>query len=245
MLRSVCSVLAGVTLLSAVSALRADDQAQGLAIVTKAIKAAGGEENLAKFKAHTWTEKGTYYGMGNALPYTGKYAVQMPDKFRMEIEGFFTLVLDGDKGWTSMGGATDEMSKEQMAEQKETLYCGYVSTLLPLKDKAFHLAPVGEGKVDNRPAVIVKVTQKDRRDVMLFFDKENNLLIKTEYKAKAQEQGGQEVNQEVFLSKYKDVDGAKMPMTVVIKRDGKPYVEAENSDLKPADKLDAKLFAKP
>jgi hypothetical protein len=51
--------------------------------------------------------------------------------------------------------------------------------------------------------------------------------------------------QEVFYSNYGDVDGVKFPMKILITRDGKPYVEAENSDVKAVDKLDEKLFAKP
>jgi len=163
----------------------------------------------------------------------------------MEIENVFTLVLNGDKGWMSMGGSTEEMSKEQLAEQKETHFAGYVTTLLPLKDKAFNLAPVGEAKVGDRAAVIVKVTHEGHRDVLLFFDKENNRLVKSEYKAKAQEQGGEEVKQEVFFSDYRDVDGVKFPMKIVVTRDGKPYVEAENSEVKAVDKPDDKVFAKP
>jgi hypothetical protein len=239
------TLLAGVVVLAGARVTRADERAEAQTIIDRAIKAVGGEEKLAKFKSHTWTEKGTYHGMGTAQPYTGKYAVQWPDKFRMEIEGFFTMVLNGDKGWVSMGGATEEMSKEQLAAQKEGQFSGYVSTLLPLKDKAFRLAPVGEAKVGDRPAVIVKVTHEGHRDVLLFFDKENNRLLKSEYKAKAQEQGGQEVKQEVFYSNYGDVDGVRFPMKILITRDGKPYVEAENSDVKAVDKLDEKVFAKP
>jgi hypothetical protein len=245
MRRTVCALLAGVVVLAGADSIRADEQAEAQAIIAQAIKAVGGEEKLAKFKSHTWKETGTYHGMGTAQPYTGKYAVQWPDKFRMEIEGFFILVLNGDQGWMSMAGSTEEMSKEQLAEQKETHYAGWVSTLLPLKDKAFQLAPVGDAKVEDRPAVIVKVTQKGHRDVLLFFDKENHRLVKSEYKAKAQEQGGQEVKQEAFLSNYQDVDGVKMPMKIVIKRDGKVYVEAENSEIKAVSKLDEKVFAKP
>ena len=38
---------------TAIAASRADDQADAKAIVAKAIKAAGGEEKLTKFNAHT------------------------------------------------------------------------------------------------------------------------------------------------------------------------------------------------
>ncbi len=223
---------------------RADDQADCRAIIDKAIKAAGGEEKLSKHNAQTWNEKGTYYGMGAGVPYTGKYAVQWPGQFRMEIEGVFTIVLDGDKGWIMSAGGTMELTKEQLQEQKEEQYHGWVTTLLPLKDKAFELKPLGESKVGDRPASGVRVSRKDHRDVNLYFDKDNGLLLKRESRVKDQE-SGKEVDQVVSYLDYKEVAGMKHPTKIVMKRDGKQFVEAEVIDFKPMEKLDTSDFAKP
>ncbi len=105
--------------LTTLATSRADDQADARAIVAKAIKAAGGEEALAKFNASTFKETGTYYGMGDGLPYTGKYAVQYPHQFKMEIEGVFMIVLNGDKGWMVMNGETREMTADELNVQQE------------------------------------------------------------------------------------------------------------------------------
>src|ERR1700678_4090811 len=88
-----------LTLGLAVSASGADDAASARAIIDKAIQAGGGEEKLAQFKSQTFRETGTYYGMGKGQPYTGVYALQCPGHFRMEIEGVFTMIVAGDKGW--------------------------------------------------------------------------------------------------------------------------------------------------
>src|SRR5262249_2905732 len=150
----------------------------------KAIKAAGGEEQLAKQRAQTWSEKGTYYGEGAAQPYTGKYAIQWPDKFRMEIEGVFTLVLTGDQGWFSAAGNTQEMNKEQVAQHRELAHGGWGAGLLPLKDPGYQLSPLGESKGGHRAVVGVKVTHKGHSDVNLYFDKDTGLLRKSQYRAK-------------------------------------------------------------
>jgi hypothetical protein len=223
-------------------ALRAEEPKE---IIDKAIKAAGGEEKLAKFKAHTWSAKGTYYGAGDGMPYTAEYAVQFPDKIRVEIKNVFTLVLNGDKGWMKMGENAEEMNADQLTEQKEQQHAGYVASLLPLKDKAYTLTALGDSKVGDRPVVGVKVSSKGHRDVNLYFDKDTNLLAKGEWTVKAMEEGGKEVAQETLYSDYKDVDGAKVPMKVALNRDGKKYVESENSDVKVAEKLDDSLFGKP
>jgi hypothetical protein len=229
---------------------RADDKADAHKIIDKAIKARGGAEKLARWKAATWKGKGTVYVMGNALPYTGDWAVHSPDKYRMSLEidaggQKFTYleVYNNGKAWRSVMGTTEELDKAQAEERKERAHVDHVVHLVALKDSAFALALIGEAKVDKRPAVGVKVASKGHRDVSLFFDNESGLLVKTETKIKDEQ--GQEVNQETFYNDYKEIDGVKQPIKVTIKRDGMPYVEVENADFKPVDKLDDKLFDKP
>jgi outer membrane lipoprotein-sorting protein len=215
----------------------------GRAIVAKAIQAAGGEKNLAKLQSATWTETGTYYGMGDGLPYTGKYAASRPNKFRMEIEGVFTTVLNGEAGWIQAGGETKKMTKEQFALEQYNHKAGWIITLVPLKDKAFDIKSVPAAKKDGE-MVVVQVTRKDYPTVKLYFSAKTNLLVKSEYRTKAADLEFKEVVMEFSYSKYQDVDGGKVPHKLVVKRDGKQFVEAEVSELKAA-KFDAKAFAQP
>jgi hypothetical protein len=80
--------------------------------------------------------------------------------------------------------------------------------------------------------------------VTLYFDKESGLLVKYESRVK-DEGSGQEVNEEHFLSDYKEVQGTKQAGKVVTKRDGKLYLEGEVTDHQLSEKLDAGVFAKP
>ena len=245
-MRQMLAILgAGVLAVLLTASSRADDADQARAIIDKAIKAMGGEEKLAKFNSHTWKTKGTYYGMGDGVPYTANYAVQWPDKFRFEVEGFMIQVLDGDKGWVQTMGDTREYNKEEMDQQKEDRYAGWVTQVLPLKDKSFQLSLLGETKVADKPAVGVKVSHKDHQDVNLFFDKETGLLVKSEHKTKAQEEGNKEVNQESLYTDYQEVEGVKVPMKINMLRDGKKFVESETVEIKPVEKHDEKTFTKP
>ena len=222
---------------------RAEDK-DSPAIIEKAIQAVGGKEQLAKFKAYTWKEKGTFYGEGAAQPYLGEYAVQWPNQFRMEIKGVFTLVFDGDKGWLTEGGTAKEMNKEQLAQQKESSYAGWVASLLPLSDPGFQLSPLGESKVGDRAVVGIKVAHKGHNDVNLYFDKENALLRKSEYRYKDWMSGG-ERDMVTTYDAYKQFGSLKLPTKVDMQRDGKKFVEAEVEEYKPVEKLDASVFAKP
>jgi hypothetical protein len=48
-----------------------------------------------------------------------------------------------------------------------------------------------------------------------------------------------------LLSKYEELDGVKLPRKMVIKRDGKEYVDADRQEIKLLETIDDKEFAKP
>jgi hypothetical protein len=244
MIRNCTSCFAIALVVSLAAQSRAADPSPA-EVVDSAIKAAGGAEALAKQKAMTWSEKGTYYGMGGGLPYTANYATQLPDKFRMEIVDVFTIVFDGKKGWVSSMGSVTEMEDDRITEQREKTYASNLTTLLPLKEKSITLTAAGEGKVDGKATIDIKVSSKDHRDVTLSFDKETHLLAKVESTVKAEEQGGKEVKQVITFSGYDEVAGIKMPKKYVVTRDGEKFVEAEMSDLAMVDKHDEGTFGKP
>jgi hypothetical protein len=228
---------------------RADDQAEAMKIIGKAVEAAGGEAKLSKWKGATWKIKGDFHGMGTAIPYTGNYAMLWPNKSRFELEfdagGMqikFAMIYNGTKGWRKFNDMAMEMDDEQLQEAKQNMHVAQVTRLISLKDKGYTLSLLGESKVNDKPAVGVKVASKGFRDVNLYFDRETGQLIKSEYRTKDM---GQEASQETYYTAFKDVDGLKYPSKVTIKRDGQLYVESEASDYKPVEKLDDALFAMP
>lgn len=229
-------------------------------IITKAIAAHGGAANLAKFKAATWKGKGTFFGQGDPISYTGEWAMQGPDHARIVIAGEIvipgkeerqpfkrTLVINDDKGWVQLNDDTDEMNAASLAEEKAPLYAGWVASLVPLADPEFQLTALAESQVGDRPVVGVKVSHANQRDISLFFDKEKGLLLKMEVKVKILRPGqeGREVTQEVWYSDYKEVQGVQRAMKLTVLREGKKFVESEWSDYKLLDKLDDSVFAKP
>jgi hypothetical protein len=253
MRRVVC--LAVVLALAAAGPARAEEKADCKAIIAKAIKAAGGEEKLAKIKAYTVKMKGKYYGMGEGFPYTGELAVQLPDKHRIQIDGeiggevvtFFIQAVNGDKIWRKEGENKPQevADKDKIAEVKEERHAEKVVSLLPLiKEKEYNLDTLGEVKVDGKSAVGVRVSRKGHRDVNLFFDKDNGLLVKNERSVK-DEATDKEVVQETIYSDYQEVNGTKQAMKVVINRDGKKYVDGTLSDFEVKDAIDDAVFGKP
>jgi hypothetical protein len=224
---------------------RADDQADAAALVEKGLKAVGGREKVARHKGTTWKETGTYYGMGAGLPYMGEYAMQHPDKFRMEIAGVFVIVINGKQGWTKMADMVTELTGERLEGQLQNQYAGWVSWLVPLSDKAYKLSTAGENKVGDRTTLGVTVKREGHSDVTLYFDKETGRLLKTDATVRSEEHQGKQVLQEVTYNEYREVDGVLLPFKIAVMRDGAKFVEAEMTEAKLHESLDENLFGKP
>ncbi len=231
---------------------RADDQAEARKLIDKAIKVQGITEALAKHAAVTIKMKGRFYGMGDGIDYTGSIASQQPDRYRFEIsmtignQAITILqVVKGDQGWMSLAGMTQELSKEQVAEVRESMHVQRVARLACLSGKDYKLSTLGELKVDKRPALGVRVEFKGRRDVNLFFDKESGLLVKTETRARDVFNVDQEFTAETYQREYKKVGDAMIAHKHELRRDDKLYVESEIIEFTPAEKLDDGLFNKP
>jgi hypothetical protein len=239
--------------LAATPCARADAESEARAIIDKAVKAHGGADNLAKFKAGIVKMKGKVEVAGMAIEFTTTASVQMPDKMQVETnidfmgnKVTFLQILNGDKGWIKFADKVMEMDKDQVAEAAEQFHAMRVASLAALSDKAFKLSPMGETKVNGKNAVGVQVSHKDRRDVNLFFDKETGLMVKAETRSKDLFGGNdQEFTAETFYSEYKDFNGIKRPTKQILKRDGKDFGQFEITDFETKDKLDDSLFAKP
>jgi len=239
--------------LAATPALRADADAEARAIVDKAIKAHGGADNLAKFKAGVVKMKGKVEVGGMSIEFTSTASVQNPDKLKVETDVevmgnkfTFVQIVNGDKGWIKLADKVTDMDKDKVAEAAEQLHATRVAGLAALSDKAFKLSPMGESKVNGKDAIGVQVSHKDRRDVNLFFDKTSGLLVKSETRSKDIMGGNdQEFTAETFYTEYKDFDGIKRAGKQSVKRDGKDFMQVEITEFETKAKLDDSLFAKP
>jgi hypothetical protein len=247
-----CGWLVAGLLLAAAGPARADDQADMRALVDKAIKAAGGQAKLKKLAAMTWKAKGTAHVDNRDIELTMEASMQGPDQGRLDISvvecgrtASVGLVLNKDKGWFKAPNRTDVVPKHLLT----MLLADYralrlAQMLTPLKDKACTLSSLGEVKIDDRPALGIKVVRKGYTDVDIFFDKKTHLPVKCQTKVK-EDKDGQEVTHDYYFSDAKKTAGVLHFTKVTFKRDDKTFLEVELSDIETVDKLDDSTFAKP
>jgi hypothetical protein len=247
------ALLSAAALCSFGAALRAaDDQPKD--VIARAIKAHGGEETLTKNKAGMSRGKGkiTIPNLGE-VEFTQETAHMLPDRFKesleMTVAGMTIKVLTlavGEKISIEANGKQIELQEKQKDAFKDAGHKIKVARLVPLlKEKEYELSPIGEEKVEGKPAVGVRVVSKGHGDLSLFFDKETNLLVKVEGRT-AEPINGNEVKEERIIAEYqKNKDGLQVPKKVIIKHDGTTFLEIELSDVELLEKLDDSEFKNP
>jgi hypothetical protein len=236
-------------LLLATAHARPGDDKEARALLDQAIKAHGGAA-LEKIKAHYFKGTGTVH-VGDDFPFTAEVYFMGTTHSKSVIEVTaagqvfrLTTVLAGDKGWKKVNNeATVDLKAEELTEERMVPYTFHLASLGPLKDKAYKLAILGEAKVNDQPAMGLRVSRDGYRDAVLYFDKKTHMLVKLEMSISDQ---GQEFMQEVFFLDYKAIDGVQQAQKVTLKRDGKPYIDAQFTEVRVYEqKLDANLFEKP
>jgi hypothetical protein len=231
---------------------RGDEETEVRAVLDRAIAAHGGAEKLTRYTAATMRIRGRLYNdRGETCDFTGVTAA-VPRKLRVEVNLMIpgrdyksVQVLNGNRGWMAQNDQVRPLSGEELEEEKEHLYAGVVSHLVALRDRRYQTSSLGEGNVRGRGAVGMRVRRKGHRDVNLYFDKATGLLLRTECLAKDLESGGREFVVETLYDDYRPVDGVQVAHRFTIRRDGRLYVQSQAVEVKVAEKLDDRLFAKP
>ena len=241
---------AALVLALAPAPVRAADEPKD--ILAKAIKAHGGEELLTKNKAAQTKAKGkiTLPGVGD-VEFTQEVSYMIPDKLRESMEltimgmtiNTLTLV-NGDKMTIELNGKEITVPDQAKDSLKDVGHVLEIARLVPLKDKKYELTLIGEDKVEGKKVTGVRVSAKDKKDVSVYFYQDTGLLAKMEFRG-ADPGTGKEVNEERIITEYtKNKAGVPEPKKIIVKHDGKQFLEAEMLELKSLEKLDDDVFKK-
>lgn len=260
------SLLAASLLATSVSRAQAADEredAQARAIIDKATKAHGGADKLSQFKAVSakWVGKhkieNEYYGDAVRI-----VTYEMPDKIRFDFEvenpkgsNFaFARVVNGKKGWQGSVRGTRDLKEAEVTQIVDELYAHWLASVVPLhdmvlqKDSGFEFSVVGNVAADGKDAVAVRVSCQGRPDVVLFFDNQTGLVIKSERRAK-DTVTNEEYTAESIYRDHKAFQGVMWPTNRLDRRDGKDLEENsgrfELSEFQAVGKLEESSLARP
>jgi hypothetical protein len=220
--------------------------------VLKGIEAIGGKAQARRLERLRLRMKGSATQGDLSYKFTQALAVELPGRSKSDQTIQFTnedirvvQVIDGDHGWVRAKEGVLELREQNLAQPKESLYTTRVESLLPLlEDKTFTLAALGESSIEGRPALGIKVSNQGHPEISLYFDKENGLLRQLHLIA-FDPTTRRELRQDTYYSDYKDVEGVKRPMKLVILVEGRKVMECAITELKFVEKFEATEFAMP
>jgi hypothetical protein len=225
-----------------------DDGAR--AQLDRAIKAHGGAEKIGKLTASRVRSKGKLELLGG-IEFNQSIAYQLPDKLReeldMEVMGQkvkTVSVFNGKKAAILVNGKPLPLTDAIKDALKDAGHLLEVVRLVKLTTPPYELSALGEARVNDRPAVGVRVARKGRKDVNLFFDKKTNLLAKVEHRV-TDPLSGQEQTEERIIVEYETTGALPSAKRVVMNRDGKKFMEIEVLEVQHPDGISDDEFAVP
>ncbi len=218
-----------------------------LQVLNKAIDAHGGFAKLSTHRADRVKMKGSIQFAGIDATFKGESTVQLPDQMRtiqeITVKGkSFKVVQVFDKGNVSVNlNGQPQKAEEPIAIQiKETMRLAKIIRLVPLLDGAeYEVADLGITKAGENELRGIKVKEKSKPDVLLFFDTQTGFLVKTE---QIREFESKKVHQEDHFSDFRDLGGFKRPIKIQSFRNGKKILDAELLEVRYFEKLPASDF---
>jgi outer membrane lipoprotein-sorting protein len=249
-MRSKCAWLVVLALLPATRLSAQQDAAR--AIIERAIEAHGGEERLARNRASRVRYRGTFFlPMKKTAPFTAETTFQLPNHFKTVVEQTTAdmkthkavHIIMGDKMTVTDDGRPRELDAALAQEIRAKMQLQKAVLLVPLlRDRNYQFGVLDEVKVNDRPAVGVRVapTGKAGVEMRLYFDKELSLLVKTEYLRS--DGAGKQAREECYFGDFKDDAGYKRPYKSTVYFGGTKIVELEVIDVKTYQRLDDSEF---
>jgi hypothetical protein len=242
------TILSLLFLLHAEPKLDAPAQA-ARAVVEKAIVALGGAKAVRASHLMTGQGTGTLHVNGAAQKIRNRFTASGLDRLRWEVEingGTIFVGLHAKGVWLSGNGIDANPVKEEMATAFRrgvaALRVAECPTLL--LEKGWSLAPLGELKIDDIPAVGIKASRKGEPDLDLWFDAKTHLPLRVEYRFTKPGETAETTLRGTF-SEYKTLAGRKHFTKMTVHQDGELALEMERSEIQNADMLAEETFSRP
>lgn len=192
-------------------------------ILDKMIEAQGGKANLAKIEDTTMS--GTLEMVSMGLNGSLTFFQKEPNKMRMDME-FMGMVMtqayDGEIAWgvDPNTGSVQEMPEEQARDTKR-MALGNDALLHPEKHGITYTYK-GKESIEGQDYHVLEQAFEDGFITTMYIDAKTYLVHKA--KSRTPNQMGAEVDQEVFMTDYKKVDGIMIAHEMRIIQDGEEFL---------------------
>ncbi len=195
-------------------------------VLSEYIEAKGGMEVIQSMKTMKTKGKMVMAG-GIEAPFEFTYKAPSSVHTTFEIQGMKGIqAFDGKTGWQVMPfmGKADpvELSEDELKQVKDQ--SDVEGPLVNHEAKGMQLELIGKAEIEGTPGIEIKATKPSGDVVEVFLDEEYKIEVMTRTKM---EMMGQQVVAETYLSDYKEVGEAGVPVahSMMVKMNG---IEAQN-----------------
>jgi outer membrane lipoprotein-sorting protein len=216
-------------------------------VIAKVVKALGGAEKRKAVKSVKRTGKFIFGGGQAEGP--AILLQKRPNKFRLDISiGGASVVqaYDGTTGWQNLpaiaggSGKPEKMSADDLQDIEEN--ADIDGDFIDYKAKGKTIELVGKEELEGSPVYVLKVTDKYSKTQTVYVDADSGFILKIKSKTK---RGGNEFEQETYLSDYKEVNGLYFEFNIETKINGRTIQQIVTEKVELDGTVDDAQFAFP
>lgn len=213
-------------------------------ILDKAIEAIGGKAKLAQIENYTAVTQTTATGALTKIKMTVTETNQPPDlsKQLFEIDkGFRILCLSGNQSWQQIGQDVSDLSRLQRREMERAFFRDTINFFKHHDAVGTSVKYIGKQKLAGRSFYILEIKNLSSDSFSLYIDVETFLIVKKTYR------GAAETGFALFEERYSDyqsVSGLVVPHKIVVKTNGKVFIESKLTQFEVNKELPEDFFYK-
>jgi hypothetical protein len=204
---------------------RGDDDLS--AFLQKMVDAKGGPK-LAKVEAYRLELRSTLLSGDNKIRVSGSSAVRGFDCSRLEIRTDkirHINVFNKGHGWVREDGKTRDMTREEIAEARESAYMGWVAMTLPITEPGITFKRLPAIKEESGTLLGVRISKKGMPDLELWVDANTYLPVRQKFQF--QRPDGKVVTMEMRMGEHKKYNDIVITTKSTTYRNGEKWLETE------------------
>jgi outer membrane lipoprotein-sorting protein len=202
-----------------------------------------GQKKLLTVK--TLVSSGNMLQMGMEMPF--KTYLKRPNKSRLEVDIQGTqmvMAYDGENGWAIQPwtGSTDPVDLVGLEFRSVKEMADLDGAMWDYETKGHQLELVGTDELEGTEVYVLKLTRKDGDISTFYVDSEKFVTLKMVNKTIAE---GQEIEMEMYMSNYQEVESIKYPYTTEQRMNGQTITIINIEEVKFDEEIDEAMFLKP
>ncbi len=213
-------------------------------LLNKAIEAMGGKVKYSQIENYTAVTRTTATGALTKLKMTVTETNQPPDRSKQLFEidkGFRVLCLAGNQSWQQVGSDVSDLSLLQKREMERAFFRDTIHFFKHHDEVGTSVKYVGEQVLASKTFHILEVKNLSSDTFSLYVDAETFLIAKKSYHGAAE--SGFALFEESY-SDYRSVAGLMVPHRIVVKTNGKVFIESELTQFEINKELPEDFFYK-